>query len=36
VHLAGWSSGVVVEAFVVNVKNAADPDHKGIIQVSSC
>ncbi|KAI3431610.1 hypothetical protein D9Q98_004659 [Chlorella vulgaris] len=28
----GWSSGVVVEAFVVNVKNAADPDHKGIIQ----
>lgn len=30
---AGWSSDVVVEAFVVNVKGAAEPDCHGLIQV---
>ncbi|EFN52792.1 expressed protein [Chlorella variabilis] len=32
----GWSSKVVVEAFVVNVKGAANPDKDGLIQARHC
>lgn len=33
---SGWSSKVVVEAFVVNVKGAANPDKDGLIQARHC
>lgn len=31
---AGWSNTVVLEAFVVNVRGAADPDKDGLVQAS--